>query len=260
AGSAAPAAPGPAGRALRCSGRRRRCAPWRAALPHPPGWSPAPWGRPRCKLWPRRSRPPRHPPRSLAMGAKLRFRGTWGVSRAAYWPCYPSGRELCSCGRRPTGASDPATRNAPTCRALQSLQRSAHYWQLARSSTFGSVLLMKQYLAEFLGTFWLVFGGVGSALLAAGVPDVGIGYLGVALAFGLTVVTAAYAMAHISGAHFNPAVSVGVWMAGRLPTAQLLPYIVSQVLGGIAAAAVLFQIGRASWRERAYTALDPGSA
>lgn len=101
---------------------------------------------------------------------------------------------------------------------------------------------MKQYLAEFLGTFWLVFGGVGSALLAAGVPDVGIGYLGVALAFGLTVVTAAYAMGHISGAHFNPAVSVGVWMAGRLPTAQLLPYIVSQVLGGIAAAAVLFLV------------------
>ncbi len=101
---------------------------------------------------------------------------------------------------------------------------------------------MKQYLAEFLGTFWLVFGGVGSALLAAGVPNVGIGYLGVALAFGLTVVTGAYAMAHISGAHFNPAVSVGVWFAGRLPTPQLLPYIVSQVLGAIVASALLYVV------------------
>lgn len=101
---------------------------------------------------------------------------------------------------------------------------------------------MKQYLAEFLGTFWLVFGGVGSALLAAGVPDVGIGYLGVALAFGLTVVTAAYAMAHISGAHFNPAVSLGLWVAGRLPTTKLLPYIVSQVVGGVAAAGVLYLV------------------
>ncbi len=107
---------------------------------------------------------------------------------------------------------------------------------------FGRVFLMKQYLAEFLGTFWLVFGGVGSAMLAAGVPDVGIGYLGVALAFGLTVVTAAYAMAHISGAHFNPAVSVGLWVAGRLPTAKLLPYVVSQVLGAVAASGVLYLV------------------
>lgn len=125
---------------------------------------------------------------------------------------------------------------------------------------------MKQYLAEFLGTFWLVFGGVGSALLAAGVPDVGIGYLGVALAFGLTVVTAAYAMAHISGAHFNPAVSVGLWVAGRLPSAKLLPYIVSQVLGAVAAAGVLYVVASGAagfdasqgFASNGYGALSPG--
>jgi aquaporin Z len=101
---------------------------------------------------------------------------------------------------------------------------------------------MKQYGAEFFGTFWLVFGGCGSAVLAAGFPSLGIGFAGVALAFGLTVLTMAYAVGHISGGHFNPAVSIGLWAGGRFPAGQLLPYIVSQVLGGIAAAAVLWVI------------------
>ena len=101
---------------------------------------------------------------------------------------------------------------------------------------------MKKYLAEFLGTFWLVLGGCGSAVLAAAFPDVGIGLLGVALAFGLTVVTMAYAIGHISGCHFNPAVSVGLWAGGRFPASELPPYIIAQVLGAIAAAAVLYVI------------------
>ncbi|WP_430614600.1 aquaporin Z [Flavobacterium sp. JP2137] len=101
---------------------------------------------------------------------------------------------------------------------------------------------MKSYFAEFFGTFWLVFGGCGSALFAAGVPGVGIGYLGVALAFGLTVLTMAYAVGHISGGHFNPAVSFGLYASGRFPANKLAPYIVSQVFGGIAAAAVLYVI------------------
>ena len=93
--------------------------------------------------------------------------------------------------------------------------------------------------AELLGPFWLVLGGCGSAVLAAAFPDVGIGLLGVSLAFGLTVLTMAYAVGHISGGHFNPAVSVGLWAAGRFPAGQLLPYIVAQVAGGILAGAVL---------------------
>ena len=101
---------------------------------------------------------------------------------------------------------------------------------------------MKKYLAEFLGTFWLVLGGCGSAVLAAAFPDVGIGLLGVALAFGLTVVTMAYAIGHISGCHLNPAVSVGLWAGGRFPAGDLLPYIAAQVAGAIAAGAVLFVI------------------
>jgi aquaporin Z len=101
---------------------------------------------------------------------------------------------------------------------------------------------MKQYGAEFLGTFWLVLGGCGSAVLAAAFPDVGIGLLGVALAFGLTVLTMAYAIGHISGCHLNPAVSVGLWAGGRFPATKLAPYIVAQVLGGIAAGAVLYVI------------------
>jgi aquaporin Z len=103
--------------------------------------------------------------------------------------------------------------------------------------------------AEFLGTFWLVLGGCGSAVLAAAFPAVGIGLLGVSLAFGLTVVTGAYALGPISGGHFNPAVSVGLWAGGRFPAALLLPYSVVQVLGGIAAAGVLYFIasGRADF-------------
>lgn len=101
---------------------------------------------------------------------------------------------------------------------------------------------MKAYGAEFLGTFWLVLGGCGSAVLAAAFPEVGIGLLGVSLAFGLTVLTMAFAIGHISGCHLNPAVSVGLWAGGRFPANQLLPYILSQVLGGIAAGAVLYVI------------------
>ena len=96
--------------------------------------------------------------------------------------------------------------------------------------------------AEFLGTFWLVLGGCGSAVLAAAFPHVGIGLLGVALAFGLTVLTMAFAIGHISGCHLNPAVSVGLWSGGRFPAADLVPYIVSQVLGAIAASFILYLI------------------
>ena len=101
---------------------------------------------------------------------------------------------------------------------------------------------MKAYGAEFVGTFWLVLGGCGSAVLAAGVPDVGIGWLGVSLAFGLTVLTMAFAIGHISGCHLNPAVSLGLWLGGRFPANKLLPYIVAQVFGAIAAGGVLFLI------------------
>jgi aquaporin Z len=101
---------------------------------------------------------------------------------------------------------------------------------------------MKKYGAEFFGTFWLVLGGCGSAVLAAGFPQLGIGFLGVSLAFGLTVLTMAFAIGHISGCHLNPAVSIGLWAGGRFPAKDLVPYIVSQVLGGIAAAGVLYLI------------------
>ena len=101
---------------------------------------------------------------------------------------------------------------------------------------------MKQYGAEFLGTFWLVLGGCGSAVLAAAFPEVGIGLLGVSLAFGLTVLTMAFAIGHISGCHLNPAVSVGLWAGGRFPASKLLPYIVAQGLGAIVAAGVLYVI------------------
>jgi len=102
--------------------------------------------------------------------------------------------------------------------------------------------MMKAYVAEFFGTFWLVLGGCGSAVLAAAFPEVGIGLTGVSLAFGLTVLTMAYAIGHISGCHLNPAVSVGLWAGGRFAKDQLLPYIVAQVLGGIAAGGVLYLI------------------
>ena len=101
---------------------------------------------------------------------------------------------------------------------------------------------MKQNAAEFLGTFWLVLGGCGSAVLAAAFPNVGIGLHGVSLAFGLTVLTMAFAIGHISGCHLNPAVSIGLWAGGRFPANKLLPYIASQVLGAIAAGAVLYVI------------------
>jgi aquaporin Z len=101
---------------------------------------------------------------------------------------------------------------------------------------------MKQNAAEFLGAFWLVLGGCGSAVLAAAFPNVGIGLHGVSLAFGLTVLTMAFAIGHISGCHLNPAVSIGLWAGGRFPANKLVPYIISQVLGAIAAGAVLYVI------------------
>ncbi len=101
---------------------------------------------------------------------------------------------------------------------------------------------MNKYLAEFLGTFWLVFGGCGSAVLAAAYPELGIGFAGVALAFGLTVLTGAYAFGHISGGHFNPAVSIGLVVGGRFDAKDLVPYIISQVLGGVFAAFILYTI------------------
>jgi aquaporin Z len=101
---------------------------------------------------------------------------------------------------------------------------------------------MKQYGAEFFGTFWLVLGGCGSAVLAAAFPDVGIGLLGVSFAFGLTVLTMAYAIGHVSGCHLNPAVSIGLWAGGRFPAEKLLPYIIAQCLGAIVAGGVLFLI------------------
>jgi aquaporin Z len=102
--------------------------------------------------------------------------------------------------------------------------------------------ISKKLAAEFIGTFWLVLGGCGSAVLAAAFPEVGIGLLGVSLAFGLTVLTMAFAIGHISGCHLNPAVTVGLWAGGRHPSGEVLPYIVAQVLGGIAGAFVLLMI------------------
>jgi len=125
---------------------------------------------------------------------------------------------------------------------------------------------MKTYGAEFFGTFWLVLGGCGSAVLAAAFPTVGIGLLGVALAFGLTVLTMAYAIGHISGCHLNPAVSLGLWAGGRFPAKELPAYIIAQVLGGLAAAGVLYLIasGKADFQLAAgfasngYGAHSPG--
>lgn len=125
---------------------------------------------------------------------------------------------------------------------------------------------MKKYSAEFFGTFWLVLGGCGSAVLAAAFPGVGIGLLGVSLAFGLTVLTMAFAIGHISGCHLNPAVSVGLFAAGRFPAKDLIPYIAAQVLGGIAAGGVLFLIASgkagfdvsAGFASNGYGAHSPG--
>src|SRR5690348_5218867 len=101
---------------------------------------------------------------------------------------------------------------------------------------------MRKLAAELLGTFWLVLGGCGAAVLAAGVPQLGIAYAGVSLAFGLTVLTGAYAVGQISGGHFNPAVTIGLFTAGKFPARDVIPYIVAQVVGGIIAAAVLYEI------------------
>lgn len=125
---------------------------------------------------------------------------------------------------------------------------------------------MNKYFAEFLGTFWLVFGGCGSAVLAAAFPQLGIGFVGVSIAFGLTVLTGAYALGHISGGHFNPAVSVGLWVGGRFDAKELAPYIISQVVGGIVAAFILYLIvrgqdgftGTAGFATNGYGTLSPG--
>jgi aquaporin Z len=114
----------------------------------------------------------------------------------------------------------------------------------SKSRILGSegMTMSRKLAAEFIGTFWLVLGGCGSAVLAAGVPELGIGYAGVALAFGLTVLTGAYAFGHISGGHFNPAVTLGLFTAGRMPAGEVIPYWVAQVAGGIVAGAVLYSI------------------
>jgi aquaporin Z len=125
---------------------------------------------------------------------------------------------------------------------------------------------MKKYGAEFVGTFWLVLGGCGSAVLAASFPNVGIGLLGVSLAFGLTVLTMAFAIGHISGCHLNPAVSFGLWAGGRFPVRDLLPYIVAQVLGAVVAGGVLYLIASgkpgfdpsAGFASNGYGAHSPG--
>ena len=125
---------------------------------------------------------------------------------------------------------------------------------------------MKQLGAEFFGTFWLVLGGCGSAVLAAAFPNVGIGLLGVSFAFGLTVLTMAYAVGHISGGHFNPAVSIGLWAGGRFPASKLLPYILAQVAGAIVAGGVLYLIASgqagfdasAGFASNGYGELSPG--
>lgn len=125
---------------------------------------------------------------------------------------------------------------------------------------------MKKLFAEFFGTFWLVFGGCGSAIFAAGFPELGIGFAGVALAFGLTVLTMAFAVGHISGGHFNPAVSIGLWVGGKFEAKDLPGYIIAQVLGAIAAAAVLYLIvsGKSDFETvggfaaNGYDSLSPG--
>lgn len=125
---------------------------------------------------------------------------------------------------------------------------------------------MNKYLAELIGTFWLVFGGCGSAVLAAAFPELGIGFAGVALAFGLTVLTGAYALGHISGGHFNPAVSIGLWVGGRFNTKDLIPYIIAQVIGAVLAASVLYFVvsgqagfaGTGGFASNGFGELSPG--
>ncbi len=123
----------------------------------------------------------------------------------------------------------------------------------------------RRVAAEFFGTFWLVFGGCGAAVLAAGFPNLGIGFLGVAFAFGLTVLTMAYAVGHVSGGHFNPAVTIGLWAAGRCATRHVIPYVAAQVIAAIAAAAVLWVIASShvgwvpgGFASNGYGELSPG--
>src|SRR6188472_3153757 len=125
--------------------------------------------------------------------------------------------------------------------------------------------LTRRIAAEFFGTFWLTFGGCGAAVLAAGFPNFGIGFLGVSLAFGLSVLTMAYAVGHISGGHFNPAVTIGLWSAGRCANKHVVPYLVAQVAGAVIAAAVLWVIasGKPDWVPGGFAAngygdLSPG--
>ncbi|WP_336514312.1 aquaporin Z [Pollutibacter soli] len=118
---------------------------------------------------------------------------------------------------------------------------------------------MKKYGAEFLGTFWLVFGGCGSALFSAAIPPMGIGYIGVSFAFGLTVLTMAYAVGPISGGHFNPAVTLGVFAGGRISSKEVLPYIVSQLLGAVAAAALLYVIVTGNVEPYVFDNTKPGA-
>jgi aquaporin Z len=125
--------------------------------------------------------------------------------------------------------------------------------------------MSRRVVAEFFGTFWLTFGGCGAAVLAAGFPGLGIGFLGVAFAFGLTVLTMAYAVGHISGGHFNPAVTLGLWAGGRCASKHVIPYVVAQLVGAVAAAAVLWVIasGKPEWvaggfAANGYGALSPG--
>lgn len=141
-------------------------------------------------------------------------------------------------------------------------------WPILASTLEDSVLrndMQRRLLAEFIGTFWLVFGGCGSAVLAAAFPKLGIGFVGVSFAFGLTVLTMAYAVGHISGGHFNPAVTLGLWSAGRCANKHVVPYIIVQLAGGILASAFLWVIasGKPDWlaggfAANGYGALSPG--
>jgi hypothetical protein len=150
---------------------------------------------------------------------------------------FAASRQLAASTSRTTRCARTICSRARVVRALQNCFRSR--LSQHESTNRGN---MKQYCAEFLGTFWLVLGGCCSAVLAAAFPQVGIGLLGVALAFGLTVLTMAYAIGHISGCHLNPAVSIGLCVGGRFPAAKLAPYVVAQVLGAIAAGGVLYVI------------------
>jgi len=127
--------------------------------------------------------------------------------------------------------------------AILFIKKKIH-WDEHQSNPYNPIsnIHMKKYIAEFIGTFWLVFAGCGSAIFAAAFPDVGIGLAGVSLAFGLTVLTMAFAIGHISGCHLNPAVSIGLWIGGRFNAKDLVPYIIAQVAGGIAAGGALYLI------------------